>query len=67
MLNPTSGIPVPKLAIIAKALGQNVGAVDDHCRFLSITESDIDRDPSGVADRVADLINELENACGGWQ
>lgn len=65
MFTPLSGIPVAKLAIIAKATGQNVGAIDDHCRFLQIDEAMIDADPMGVADDVSGLMDELQH--GGCQ
>lgn len=61
---PTSGVPVTKLAVIAKLTGQNVGQIDDHVKFLGIDELDIDVNPIRVADRVADLINELDAMMG---
>lgn len=57
---PTTGIPVEKLALIASALGQNVGAVDDHCAGLGITEAMIDADADAVVGQVNDRLNELE-------
>lgn len=61
---PSSAVSLPVLGVMAKALGQNAGQLDDYCRALDLTTADVLADPRGSVARVAAHMAELESMCG---